>query len=186
MFGIDHAGLIAGGQDIVRGQGEIGHVLFAAGAGISDLRTIRNNLEKQAEDLFKPGGSKPAVNQSTCELNKLRKLVRETSLPSSEWQAATRRLLEEATKQLAGAEKESSASFSRRKPDCSDWPAGCPRSAAGKQANEQLAGMGDVPCLPPDFAENRRDAVLRPESRRNERGADRSRSARWPNRGLEP
>ena len=59
MFGIDHAGLIAGGQDIIRGQGDIGHVLFAAGAGISDLRTIRNNLEKQAEDLFSPAASNP-------------------------------------------------------------------------------------------------------------------------------
>ena len=59
MFGIDHAGLIAGGQDIIRGQGDIGHVLFAAGAGISDLRTIRSNLEKQAEDLLAPAVSNP-------------------------------------------------------------------------------------------------------------------------------
>ena len=64
MFGIDHAGLIAGGKDIIQGQGDIGHVLFAAGAGISDLRTIRNNLEKQAEELFSPRGLRPAVNQA--------------------------------------------------------------------------------------------------------------------------
>ena len=86
MFGIDHAGLVAGGQDIIRGQGDIGHVLFAAGAGISDLRTIRNNLEKQAEDLFSPRGLKPAVNQALTELHKAKKLIRDSQLPSSEWQ----------------------------------------------------------------------------------------------------
>ena len=60
MFGIDHPGLIAGGRDIVRGQGDIGHVLFAAGAGISDLRAIRNNLESQAKGALQvPAVSNP-------------------------------------------------------------------------------------------------------------------------------
>ena len=59
MFGIDHPGLVAGGKDIIRGQGDIGQVLFAAGAGISDLRSIRSNLEKQAEELFSPRVSSP-------------------------------------------------------------------------------------------------------------------------------
>ena len=61
-------------------------MLFAAGAGISDLRTIRNNLENQAEELFKPGGQKPAVNQALAELHKAKKQVRDSQLPSSEWQ----------------------------------------------------------------------------------------------------
>ena len=113
MFGIDHAGLIAGGQEIVRGQGDIGHVLFAAGAGISDLRTIRNNLEKQADELFSPRGLKPAVNQALTELHKARKLIRDTQLPSSEWQKH-KAALDEATGRLAKVE-EKLGDLSRRK-----------------------------------------------------------------------
>ena len=121
MFGIDHPGLIAGGQEIIRGQGDIGHVLFAAGAGISDLRAIRNNLEKQAEDLFSPRGLKPAVNQSLTDLNKAKKLIRESQLPSSEWQKH-KAALDDATKQLGTIDEtlgemscqKSSASAARR------------------------------------------------------------------------
>ena len=104
MFGIDHAGLIAGGQDIIHGQGDIGHVLFAAGAGISDLRTIRSNLEKQAEDLFSPRGLKPAVNQALTELHKAKKLIRDSQLPSSEWQKH-KAALDDASKQLTAIEE---------------------------------------------------------------------------------
>ena len=164
MFGIDHAGLIAGGQDIIRGQGDIGHVLFAVGAGISDLRTIRNNLEKQAEDLFKPGGQKPAVNQTLAELNKAKKLIRDSQLPSSEWQKH-KAALDDATGQLTAIE-EKLGELSRQKSRLQRLAGALPAIGRLRDCDEKLTRLGDVPTLPADFAENRRDTISRLETAR--------------------
>ncbi len=157
MFGIDHAGLIAGGQDIVRGQGDIGHVLFAAGAGISDLRTIRSNLEKQAEELFSPRGLKPAVNSAITDLNKAKKLIRDSQLPSSEWQKH-KATLDDATRQLAVLE-EKLGELSRQKARLQRLAGALPAIGRLKECDEKLLRRGDVPTLPADFAETRRDTI---------------------------
>ena len=164
MFGIDHAGLIAGGKDIIQGQGDIGHVLFAAGAGISDLRTIRNNLEKQAEDLFSPRGLKPAVNQALTELNKAKKLIRESQLPSSEWQKHKAALDEHASQLTAIEEK--LGDLSRQRSRLQRLAGALPTIGRLREYDEKLGRLGDVPVLLADFAENRRDTISRLESAR--------------------
>ena len=162
MFGIDHAGLIAGGRDIVRGQGEIGHVLFAAGAGISDLRTIRDNLDKQAEELFTPRGSKPAVNQSLAELKNAQKLVRAKLLPSSDWKMH-KTVLDEATERLQKVEQELDKK-SRERSRLQRIKGALPAIGRWKQCNEQLSALGDVPSLSENFTATRLDAVSRLET----------------------
>ena len=164
MFGIDHARLISGGKDIIRGEGDIGHVLFAAGAGISDLRTIRNNLEKQAEDLFSPRGLKPAVNQSLGELHKAKKLIRDSQLPSSEWQKH-KAALDEASRRLTAVEADL-GELSRRKSRLQRLAGALPAVGRLRECDEKLARLGNVPILPADFAENRRDTIARLESAR--------------------
>ena len=164
MFGIDHPGLIAGGQDIIRGQGDIGHVLFAAGAGISDLRTIRNNLEEQAEDLFSPRGLKPAVNQALTELHKAKKLIRDSQLPSSEWQKH-KAALDDAIRQLVEIEAKL-GELSRQKSRLQRLAGALPAIGRLRECDEKLARLGDVPALPADFAENRRDTLSRLETAR--------------------
>ena len=164
MFGIDHPGLIAGGRDIIHGQGDIGHVLFAAGAGISDLRTVRNNLEEQAENLFSPRGLKPAVNQALSELNKARKLIRDSQLPSSEWQKH-KAALDDAAGQLAAIE-EKLGELSRQKTRLQRLAGALPAIGRLRACDEKLAKLGDVPILPADFVENRRDAISRLETAR--------------------
>jgi uncharacterized protein YhaN len=164
MFGIDHAGLIAGGQEIIRGQGDIGHVLFAAGAGISNLRTICGNLEKQAEDLFRPNGSKQAVNRAIAELNRAKKLIRESQLPSSEWQKH-KAALEEKQTELTTIE-ERLADLSRQKTRFERLAGALPTIARLRECDEKLSRLGDVPVLPADFTENRRDTIARLETAR--------------------
>jgi uncharacterized protein YhaN len=164
MFGIDHPGLIAGGKEIVRGQGDIGHVLFAAGAGISDLRTIRNNLEEQAEELFKPGGQKPTVNLALAEFHKAKRLIRDSLLPSSEWQKH-KAALEDANKQLAVIE-EKLGELSRQKSRLQRLAGALPTIGRLKECDAKLARLGEVPILPADFAENRRDTISHLETAR--------------------
>jgi uncharacterized protein YhaN len=170
MFGIDHGGLIAGGQEIIRGQGDIGHVLFAAGAGISDLRTIRSSLEREANDLFRPGGLKPAVNMAISELNRAKKLIRDTQLPSGDWQKHKVELVEK-QKQLAELEARL-AELSRQKTRLERLTRALPTLARLRECDEQLARMGDVPTLPAEFTEKRRATIADLETaRRSEHDA---------------
>src|SRR5713226_6948664 len=87
MFGLDHTTLVRGGEAIVQGGGEIGQILFAAGAGIADLRAVQRSLEEEADKLFSSRGRNPTINQALSELEAARKQLREHELPTSQWLA---------------------------------------------------------------------------------------------------
>lgn len=64
LFGVDRNELIAGGQAILEGRGDVGESLFEAGAGLVGLRRLRAALETEAGELFAPRASKPLINAS--------------------------------------------------------------------------------------------------------------------------
>ncbi len=85
MFGIDHGRLVRGGEEIIRGGGDVGRVLFAAGSGIADLRQVQADLQAEAEDLFKPSGQKPRINEGIAGFKRIKKAITEAELPGREW-----------------------------------------------------------------------------------------------------
>ena len=85
MFGINHADLVQGGEEIIQGGGDVGQVLFAAGSGISDLRKVQDELQAEAENLFKPRGQTQRINEALTTLKKNKKALREAELPGQEW-----------------------------------------------------------------------------------------------------
>ncbi len=54
MFGMDHARLRAGGQEILEGDSDVGRMLFSAGAGIVGLREHLRRLDGEADALWAP------------------------------------------------------------------------------------------------------------------------------------
>ncbi len=164
MFGIDHTALVAGGKEIVCGKGDIGHVLFAAGAGIADLRTIRTDLEKQAEALFSPRGKNPALNLSLSALKEAKQKIRDSQLPSSEWKKH-QEAVQDTAAQLAKAE-EQFVEASRQKARLDRLGGALPPIGRLKQIDEQLAALGNVPQLADDFTEIRRQALSQLEAAR--------------------
>ena len=85
MFGIDHTDLVRGGKEIITGGGSMGQVIFAAGSGVVNLREIQQDLQSEADQLFRPSGQKPRINDALGNLNKNRKALREAQLPGQEW-----------------------------------------------------------------------------------------------------
>jgi uncharacterized protein YhaN len=85
MFGIDHADLVRGGREIIGGGGSLGQVIFAAGSGVVNLREIQQDLQAEAEDLFKPSGQKPRINEALGSFIKNRQELREAQLPGQLW-----------------------------------------------------------------------------------------------------
>jgi uncharacterized protein YhaN len=171
MFGINHEILVAGGRDIVQGRGEVGHVLFAAGAGIADLTSVGRRLDDEAAKLFTPRGINPAVNQALAALKMARQRVRESQLPSAQWtqhnealRAATRELADNVEKQLG--------ELSRQQARLQRLQSALPAIGRLKQLRQQQAALGEPPILPADFADQRRAAVAELEtSRRAQREA---------------
>ncbi len=57
-FALDHEELIQGGKAILQGGGELGAVLFQAGGGLKNLVEVRRELDRELDELFRPGASK--------------------------------------------------------------------------------------------------------------------------------
>jgi uncharacterized protein YhaN len=166
MFGIDHRSLVEGGKAIVRGDGEVGEVLFAAGAGIADLRSIADGIRKRADELFKPSASKPAINLLLAQCKEASKRIRESQLPSSKW-AEHKKCLETATTDLAVIDAQHQLATQQRN-RLERIRGALPVVARWKQLGEQLAAHADAPRLSPGFAERRRDTVVQLDgSRKN-------------------
>lgn len=86
MFGIDHERLTRAGEEIRTGQGQLGELLFAAGAGLAGLRQAQQTLQKGLDDLFKPRAQNPRINKALTELREAQDELKQKQLPSEEWQ----------------------------------------------------------------------------------------------------
>jgi hypothetical protein len=53
LFGLDTTLLRSGGRDLIRSQGRLGQVLFAAGGGMGRVRDLLTDLERKRDDLGK-------------------------------------------------------------------------------------------------------------------------------------
>lgn len=85
MFGIDHQALIRGGEDILKGGGELGQSLFAAGLGTADLRGVIKKLEEKSRELFLPRGQLQVINRAVADYARHKKTVADESLRSRDW-----------------------------------------------------------------------------------------------------
>ena len=54
MFGINHAQLRSRGRQVLKGEGELGTMLFEAGTGLANLRKVLQSLEERASEIYAP------------------------------------------------------------------------------------------------------------------------------------
>lgn len=114
LYGIDHARLEAGGQELLNQSGDLGQALFSAAVGTSNLREILDELQNGAEELFKPRASTKLVNQAISSFKEAQKRIKDSSLPVAEWQRLQRELadtlsaIQQVEKDFNGKSKEKS------------------------------------------------------------------------------
>lgn len=63
-FRLDHPQMVQGGLDLGEGQGDLASSLFQAGAGVLGVRRLLQELEEEAERLFKPRGSNQELHKA--------------------------------------------------------------------------------------------------------------------------
>ncbi len=157
MFGIGYEDLVHGGREIVRGGGRLGQIIFSAGSGIANLRKIQDDLQSEADMLFKPSGSKPKINATIDLIKKSRKEMQETMLPGREWHQHDQ-ALREAIKRLTAVEGEL-ADKNRNLHHLERVRDALPLIARRTELLDAHAEYASVALLPEEFPEKRRKLV---------------------------
>ncbi|MDG4560631.1 MAG: AAA family ATPase [Candidatus Competibacter sp.] len=153
LFGLDHDELIRGGEALLEGKGDIGQSLFAAAAGLADLRQLSGKLEVEASDLFNPRGKKSEIQVALKELEEQRKRVREATVRSSAWKQA-----EQAKCQAEKKHSDLRAELNRWREEqrrLSRIIAHLPLAAERSAKLQELATLAKVPLLPPEAGQQR-------------------------------
>ena len=154
LYGIDHDALVKGGNEILDQKGEVGQALFAAGAGISSVWAVIDQLEKEAADLFKPAGQLPEINKAVKRFKILQKEARAASLSFRDW-TDHRKALKNAEADRTGLEKER-IDKNKALHRLERLKQAVPELATRRSWQEQLRALGQVIPLPLDFAERHR------------------------------
>lgn len=85
MFGIDHAQLRKGGEEMLKSDGQVGQALFSAGTGLVGLLDVSKGLEEEALDLFLVRGSKQKLSVLARQYQELKKQREESILRGADW-----------------------------------------------------------------------------------------------------
>lgn len=158
VFGIDHERLRQGGEDVVRGGGKIGELLFSAG-GVGDLRLRQQQIETELAELYKPGGQKPTINKNLSELHRLRTEMKRLQASSDVWAqheeelSRNQRRREEVDKQLR--DKKTARGRMQR------IQTALPSLASWKAESDDFAELKDAPLLAENFAKQLHSALSR-------------------------
>ncbi len=155
LYGIDHESLIRGGEEILAQKGEVGQALFAAGAGITSLREVIDQLEKEAAELFKSKGQIQEINKGIRKFKDLKNEARIANLSIKEWQDH-QNTLRRADAERTDLEKERDNKHKELR-HLQRLEQAIPELASLKAWQDQLRTLGKVTLLPPDFTEKHQE-----------------------------
>jgi len=154
-FGLDHHELRKGGAAIVNGGGDLGEILFSAGAGLGNFSDVQKRLDEEAASLFKPlgRGGAQSINRMFTELKEAREQIKERQLPPARWQEVDSALTE-----AEGRQQELDRQLSEKRILLSRWERlaqALPVISRWKLLTGELHELADVPLLPPEFSHER-------------------------------
>ena len=165
MFNLSHSRLAEGGRAIIEAKDDVGHMLFAAGTGLADLRERLKQLEEEADRLWAPRKSERRLYyQAQNRLKEAQSRQREHSLTVSAWRTA-RKTLSAAEKALQERRDERDmASRELKKLARVRRVHGAVRQR--HELTQEIAPLGDVIVLAENAAEQlaeaeQRDAKIR-------------------------
>lgn len=165
QFGIDYAQLVAGGRQIVEGGGDVGHALFAAASGVSNLLATRRELQEQCDALYLPKGRNQTINSQLSLWKERVRAVDEAQLSAGEWERLEREIadvqqrLDEARRMVAQRQSEQKRLLRLRDA----------RAPLLERADlrERLRQLADSPLLADDFETRLRQGLNQREKARS-------------------
>ncbi len=158
MFGIDHQRLREGGTQILEGKGEIGQLLFAAGAGIANLQEVQSSLGEEIDQLLKPSGRSGDIATSINDLRALEKATKESQVSLESWRKHDE-VLQVARKQKERcdqAQREKQTELNR----LSRITTAIPLAGHWKQARADWEPVRNAPLLDRSFSETSSQTII--------------------------
>ena len=157
LHGIDHAGLVQGGQAILDQSGDLGKSLFGAALGTQGKADLLGELAAEADRLFKSRGQNQIINTAAAKLKEARREEKHESVSVRKWRDLQKDL-KEAEETVAKIDMEI-AEASRGKSKLERFRRVAGPLAERRELLERQAALGDVVLLPEDFASRRQVAL---------------------------
>ncbi|MGC0415504.1 AAA family ATPase [Embleya sp. AB8] len=146
VFALDHAGLRAGGAELLRGEGDVGRALFESRSS-ARLGAVLARLEERAGELYKTRGKNQRINAALTELGRLRRRVQDDGLAPAVFGEAVKegRRVEEDRDRLGRDRSEARARLDRLTRARQAQPVLAQQSALDAERAE-LVGRGPLPA----------------------------------------
>ena len=183
LFKIGHAELREGGEDLARGKGDFGEILFQASAGGRQMRTLLDDMEKAADELFRPRATTAKLNKALSDLKDSQTHLSQCSLSYNAWKNLNKEVQQkrEELERLKIEDQEKTAQLSRLDRIIGVAPSACELKETLKALDERKG----VLILPDDFGERRknvaasRERAARAQERSGKQAAIVARKARF-------
>lgn len=153
MMGIDHARLQEGGRALVQGKGNLGHALFEASAGLTDVKSVVNELEKRAGELFKPRGSTPEMNMAMKTYSDAKIELRRVQVRPEVYDRLNKQ--HQKAKEVLEEDGQSMQDLRREKDYVTQLRAALPLLERIEFTRADLDAMDDLPQMPSDTRDRR-------------------------------
>lgn len=178
QFGLNWQNLVDGGKEMIRSDGELGRVLFAAGSGLTALTQVQESIEKEMRELFLPAGTNPKINELCNRLKAAEDVLRQSRMSSQDWQRHAESL-EEAERLQADFLKQKKALERTKNRLQRIHNAKIPIRKL-REIQKELKRLEHVTILPPEFSKHRqqlRDQLLKARQSRDSLQTDITRNA---------
>ncbi|RLS23698.1 MAG: hypothetical protein DWH70_08905 [Planctomycetota bacterium] len=143
QFGISHAQLRSGGREVLEGEGELGTMIFEAGAGLANLRKILQQLEERAAEIYPSKNSKLSLTLKEAKENQ--EEIEKTKLSLGIWQNASELVasLQKKVEELSDEKK----AWASKQAECESILRALPQLTKYKTAESTLKELKNIPLL---------------------------------------
>lgn len=90
MFSLDEDSLVQGGDEILKSEGDLGTLLFAAASGLSSLSSGFDGIRAEADGFFKKAGRTHRLKIARETLKELQDKIRDLDVQAGEFEALRR------------------------------------------------------------------------------------------------
>ena len=156
LFGLDHARLQQAGDALLKDQGDVGESLFDAGSGGRGIRGVLQQLEADADEIFKPRSSKARLNVLLEAYKESKATTRDALVSPEKWLSQQQKLSSERARLTELGERRKQL---RERSNQQSRLLGVLGPIAQRNAlRDKLDALGVLPILPDDASERRQRA----------------------------
>lgn len=157
IYALNHEMLRQGGEHLLQSGGSAGEGLFSAASGINVLRKVIDDLTKEIGDLYKRTGTNPKLNQLLRKEKELAMKLSDNQLKIQTWKELERDYL--AGKEKIAEINEVIKQLRNKQAKLERIKQMLPNISKRNDLLEKIRELGEVPDLPDDVQETRRNAT---------------------------